>query len=70
MCNCLIIESLLLPDDLRIQVFEACHRWNEASYLCVNELLGGNAEMINELKEYYRSITQRDFDFVKMMNIE
>ncbi|MDE5935725.1 MAG: glycosyltransferase [Muribaculaceae bacterium] len=69
MYNRMLIASLLLPDDIKTRVFEACRRWNEAIYFRVNELLAENAGTIDELKEYYRSIRQRDFDFVKMMNI-
>lgn len=70
MYNRLIIASLLLPDDLKTRVFEACRQQNQAVYLHTNELLAGNAEKIDELTEYCHSIMRRDFEFIKMMNFE
>lgn len=69
MYNRMLIASLLLPDDLKARVFDACRRQNEMVYQQVNELLAENTEKLDELKEYCRSIRQKDFDFIKMMNV-
>lgn len=69
MYNRMLIASLLLPDDLKARVFDACRRQNEMVYQQVKELLAENTAKIDELKDYCRSVRQKDFDFIKMMNI-
>lgn len=69
MYNRMLIASLLLPDDLKARVFDACRRQNEMVYLHVSELLAENTTKIDELKDYCYSITQKDFDFIIEMNI-
>ena len=66
--NRMVIASLLLPDELKSHVFDACSRQHVPIYQRSKELLTENAEQINELRNYYNSILTRDFNFILNQN--
>lgn len=68
MYNRMVIASLLLPSELKARVFEACHRQNESLFQLSNELLTENADQLNTLLNYYNSIWNREFSFIKLQN--
>ena len=66
--NRIVIASLLLPDELKSHVFDTCRKQSESLYLDIIELLTNNAEQLNELGKYYRSIWNREFSYIWNLN--
>ena len=66
--NRMVIASLLLPAELKNRVFDTCRKQSESLYLDIIELLTNNAEQLNELGKYYRSIWNHEFSYIWNLN--
>lgn len=68
MYNRMWIAAVLLPDDLRDRVYDMGLRQDEPTYCKVMEMLDQEADRIDELKDYYRKISVRDFSYIENVN--
>lgn len=68
MYNRLWIAALLLPEEMREKVFSICRQQNEPLYQRMLERLDDNANLLTELKDYYKKILPVDFDRIKRLN--
>lgn len=66
--NKMLIAELLLPPDVKQQVFKGLQRQNEGMYAKAFRLLIENREFIREMRDYYRSVCKNDFDLITRLN--
>lgn len=67
--NKLLIAELLLPESLKNSVFIEFEKMNRTAYDYSCAKLEESAGLVEELKDYYRSIFKVDFDEFMQMNI-
>lgn len=66
--NKMLIAELLLPSDVKQQVFKGLQMQNEGMYTKAFRLLIENREFIREMRDYYHSICKNDFDLIARLN--
>lgn len=66
--NKMLIAELLLPLNLKQQVFKGLEMQNENTYAKAFQLLIENKGLVKQMKDYYHTICKRDFDLIVQLN--